>query len=248
MEHVIGFFGGDSQTGTTMTAWSFAERLSAKGRRVLLIFGSGGDDQAVIPMENGRSIDDLKAFLRSGRVEREELFQCLEKKKELWMLHGTKNSLTAEYFMEDTFQILLADVELDFDDVVIDGGSDIRLGLTVSALNLCSDRFFVLTQQAKSLHRYMRRKQYFFDPLGFRGQVIVNRYRKDPALFLKKDLCRILGTEDVYVIPLVENGWQAELEQKNLLGAPRFAKAIEDLTAYYVDEEKKVKRWKRPFI
>ena len=41
MKHVIGFFGGDSQVGTTMIAQSVAELLKERGKRVLLILGSG---------------------------------------------------------------------------------------------------------------------------------------------------------------------------------------------------------------
>lgn len=247
MERIIGFFGGDSQTGTTMLAWSFAERLSEKGRRVLLVFGSGKDDRFFFDEGTERSIDDLKAALRSGRVEREDVFACMEKRKAMWILPGTKNSLLAEYFLENTFQILLEEIEADFDEVVIDGGSDLRLGLTISALHACSHRCFVVTQQLKCLHRYVQNRGRLLNPLGLDGQIILNQYRKDPALFLKKDVCRMLGTEELVVIPFVEGGWQIEMERKNLLAIPKVAKGIDCLLEAFLGREKKVKRWKRHF-
>ncbi len=247
MATIIGFFGGDSQVGTTMVAWSFAERLAEKGERVLLIFGSGSDDQAVIRADSGHSIDDLKASLRSGRLEREELFQSLEKKKDLWFLPGTKNSLTAEYFLENTYQVLFDGTLAAFDYVVIDGGSNVQLGLTISALQACSHRYFVLTQQAKAVHRFLQCRQHLLEPLELDGQVIINKYRKDPSLFLKKDVCKMIGTEAV-TIPYVEEGWQAEMERRNLLGYSRFARAIDGMVQPFAQKGKKEKRWKRRFI
>ncbi|MBR4019775.1 MAG: hypothetical protein IKI99_00515 [Firmicutes bacterium] len=248
MKDIIGFFGGDSQAGTTMIAWSFAEKLSEKEQRVLLVFGSGGDDQAVMPAESGHSIDALKASMRSGRVEREELMQCLEKKKQLWILPGIQNGLAAGQFLEDTFEILLKSIEEDFDYVVIDGGSDIRLGLTVSALNISTCRYYVVTQQSKTLHRYLRCRQQFLEPLGLRGRLILNKYRMDPALFLKKDVMRLTAEEPVAVIPYVNEGWQIEMEQKNLLLSSRVSREIERLTMPFVQEEKKERKWRKPFI
>lgn len=251
MEHIIGFFGGDSQTGTTMTAWSFAERLAMQGRKVLLVFGSGNDDQVFFLGKNGKSLDDLKAAIRSGQIEREDLLSCFEQRKSLWILPGTKNSLTAEYFLENTFKILLENIGSDFDEVIIDGGSNFRLGLTISALNVCTYRYFVLTQEAKCLHRYLQNKNRLLEPLGLDGTVILNQYRKDPALFLKKDVCRMLDAEGIAVVPFVEGGWQAEMEKKNLLQSPRYVKAIDDLVSGFVDfdsGEKKVKKWKKLFI
>jgi len=247
MKDVIGFFGGDGQTGTTMIAWSFAEVLSGKGNRVLLIFGSGSDDQTFLPAERGRSIDALKAAVRSGRVERDDLLQSLEKRKELWILPGIRNPLTAGQFLENTFEILLTSVEEDFDYVVIDGGSDVRMGLTVSALSICTRRYFVVTQEAKTLQRYLKCRNLFFSPLGFDGKLILNQYRKDPALFLKGDVTRLLETSVDVVIPYVDGGWLTEMEQRNLLHVSSFGRAVEELIKDYVPEGKKEGVWRKHF-
>lgn len=247
MEEVIGFFGGDSQTGTTMITWSFAERLSDCGKKVLLLLGSGNEDRFYDAEETDHSIDNLKAMIRSGRVEKDDLFQYIERRKNLWILPGTKNSLSVEYFPGNTFQILLENIKDVFDFVVIDGGSNLRLGLTISALDVSDTRFFVVTQQAKTMHRYIRNQERLLQPLGMMGKVIINQYRKDPALFLKKDMCRRLGTDDIMVIPYVEEGWQMEMEQKNLLGNLYFCRAIDCLVNPFVGEEKKVFGWRRFF-
>ena len=248
MKEIIGFFGGDHQTGTTMTAWSFAERLSEQGQKVLLILGSGSDDQALLPLDGGHSIDELKAGIRSGFVERDDLMQCLEKRKALWILPGIRNRLTAGQFMENTFEILLEDVQHDFDYIVIDGGSDVRLGLTVSALNVCTIRYFVVTQQPKVIHRYLQCRQQFLEPLGLEGRLILNLYRKDPAVFLKGDIAKLTGAEKVNIIPYVQEGWQVEMEQKNLLAFSRFCSSIDELATVFLPKEKKEGKWKKRFI
>lgn len=247
MKEIIGFFGGDSQVGTTMIAWSFAERLSEQGQRVLLVFGSGCDDQALLPLEGVHSIDELKAGIRSGCVERDDLLQCLVKRKSLWVLPGIKNRLAAGQFLENTFEILMAGIKGDFDYVVIDGGSDVRIGLTVSALNTCTSRYFVVTQQPKVIHRYLRCRQQFLEPLALESRLILNQYRKDPALFLKGDISRLTGTDEVTIIPYIAEGWQAEMERKNLLSFSRFCRAIDELTASLIPQEKKEGKWRKRF-
>ena len=84
-------------------------------------------------------------------------------------------------------------------------------------------------------------------PLGLHGQMILNQYQKDPSLFLKKDVRRMLGVEHISVIPYVDGGWQAEMEQKNLLRFPRFIKAVDMLVQNFTEGEVKVKKWKIPF-
>ena len=234
MKQIIGFFGGDSQTGTTMIAWSFAERLSEKGEKVLFIMGSGNDDHAILKYEGGHSMDELKPALRSGNVEKEDFLQCLEKKKQLWILPGVKNSLAAEQYLENTFDILLEHVQGEFDYVIIDGGSDVRQGLMISALHACTCRYFVVTQQAKGLYRFLRCRERLLMPLGLNGSLILNKYRKDPALFLKKDICKMTAQEEILTIPYVAEGWQVEMEKKNLLFSAAFSREIDRLTSCFV--------------
>lgn len=248
MEHVIGFFGGDSHTGTTIIAWSFAERLSAHGKRVLLIFGSGNDDRILLSGDNGQSIDNLKAMVRSGRVERDDVLASTIKRNRLVILPGIKNILGTDYFLENTFQMLLASLDGEFDAVVIDGGSDPRLGLTISALHASRDRYFVVTQEAKALHRYLQKQKQLLAPFGLEGRIIVNQYRRDPSLYLKKDISRMLGADVFTVVPYVEGGWQAEMEGKHLLHFAGFARSVEELVRTYTEDEKKVRKWKRPFV
>ena len=248
MEKVLGFFGGDHQVGATMVAQSFAEVLQQRGKKVLYLMGSGKFGEEFLPLSGKHSIDDLKASVRSGRVTAEDFYQNLEQIRGLWVLPGVRNQLTAGYFTENTFEVLLSEVSEDFDYVVIDGGSDANLGITISALNTADHRFFVTTQQSKSIRRMILLQKNIVQPLERMGDLVINKYLKDPALLLKSDILSLCEIEEAFTVPYVEYGWQAEMENKSLLRYGRFAKGIEVLADVFAPGSQKEGRWKRHFL
>ena len=248
MEKVIGFFGGEHQVGATMVAQSFAEVLQQRGKKVLYLMGSGKFGEEFLPLSGKHSIDDLKASVRSGRVTAEDFYQNLEQIRGLWVLPGVRNQLTAGYFTENTFEVLLSEVSEDFDYVVIDGGSDANLGITISALNTADHRFFVTTQQSKSIRRMILLQKNIVQPLERMGDLVINKYLKDPALLLKSDILSLCEIEEAFTVPYVEYGWQAEMENKSLLRYGRFAKGIEVLADVFAPGSQKEGRWKRHFL
>ena len=248
MEKVIGFFGGDHQVGATMVAQSFAEVLQQRGKKVLYLMGSGKFGEEFLPLSGKHSIDDLKASVRSGRVTAEDFYQNLEQIRGLWVLPGVRNQLTAGYFTENTFEVLLSEVSEDFDYVVIDGGSDANLGITISALNTADHRFFVTTQQSKSIRRMILLQKNIVQPLERMGDLVINKYLKDPALLLKSDILSLCEIEEAFTVPYVEYGWQAEMENKSLLRYGRFAKGIEVMADVFAPGSQKEGRWKRHFL
>lgn len=248
MKKVIGFFGGDHQVGATMVAQSFAEVLHQRGKNVLYLMGSGSFGEEFLPLSGKHSIDDLKASVRSGRVTAEDFYQNLEQVRGLWVLPGVRNQLTAGYFTENTFEVLLSEVGEDFDYVVIDGGSDANLGITISALNTADHRFFVTTQQTKSIRRMILLQKNIVQPLERMGDLVINKYLKDPALLLKSDILSLCEIEEAFTVPYVEYGWQAEMENKSLLRYARFAKGIEGLADVFEPDRQKEGRWKRHFL
>lgn len=248
MNKIIGFFGGDSQVGTTMLAQSFAEVMGRRGKQVLLILGSGKFGAEFAGLGNRRSLDDLKAAVRSGRVEAADLQQAIETVCGISILPPVRNPLTAKYFPENTYEVLLAEICAQYDYVVIDGGDDANLGLMVSALNICDKRFFVTTQQTKSLHRFLLFQKNILEPLGAEGMLIVNKYLREPALFLKRDIVSLTGRKEVMTVPYIEYGWQAEMEGKTLLSFNRFEKAVTAVCDLLTPEEKRGSRWKRRFV
>ena len=204
----------------------------------------GGDHQVGATMV----AQSLKASVRSGRVTAEDFYQNLEQIRGLWVLPGVRNQLTAGYFTENTLEVLLSEVSEDFDYVVIDGGSDANLGITISALNTADHRFFVTTQQSKSIRRMILLQKNIVQPLERMGDLVINKYLKDPALLLKSDILSLCEIEEAFTVPYVEYGWQAEMENKSLLRYGRFAKGIEVLADVFAPGSQKEGRWKRHFL
>ena len=248
MKKVIGFFGGDSQVGTTMIAQSMAELLQQRGQRVLYIMGSGKFGDEFFSLEGRHSIDDLKAGVRSGRVTLEDLFQNLEECRGLWVLPAVRNPLTARYFTENTYEILLAEAASEFDYTVIDGGCDAALGMTIAAMNTSDHRFFVTTQQSKSIRRLVLQQKNVVQPLKLQGTLIINQYLKDPGLLMKGDILALCEMEEAYTIPYVEYGWQAEMEGRSLLRYGKFAKAAGVLADLFEAKGQKEGLWKKRFL
>ena len=97
------------------------------------------------------------------------------------------------------------------------------------------------------MHRFLQNRKHLLEPLGLDGTVILNQYQRDPALFLKKDICNMLHLDVLHEVPFVDGGWQAEMERKNLLSFPKICKAIDKMTGDFEDGTKKVKKWKKLF-
>lgn len=247
MSKVISFIGGDSGTGTTMTAQSFAKAISLKKKKTLLISGSGKTGDEYLGGSRNCSIDDLKAGIKSGQIHKEDVFQCLIEEDYLSYLPAVRNCFTAKYYPENTFEILLADLKDNFDYIVVDGGDSVNSALTISAINVADERYFVVTQQLKSLSRFAEMRQTVLVPLELEGNIIVNKYQRDPALYLIKDLERMLSQKNIIAIPYVSYGWQAEMEGKTLLKHSGFSKAVNKIVQNYEPDIKKELIWKKSF-
>ena len=183
MKHIIGFFGGDSQVGTTMIAQSVAELLKERGKRVLLILGSGKYGGEFAHAGARSSLDDLKAGIRSGKISEDDLDQVIEEVKGIWVLPSVRNPMSVRYFPENTYEVMLASAGEEFDYIVIDGGEDANSGLMISALNISDDRFFITTQQSKSVHRFLLLQKNVLEPLQLQGQLIINKIRSGSGSF-----------------------------------------------------------------
>ncbi len=230
-----------------MIAQSVAELLKERGKRVLLILGSGKYGGEFVHAGARSSLDDLKAGIRSGKISEDDLDQVIEEVKGIWVLPSVRNPMSVRYFPENTYEVMLASAGEEFDYIVIDGGEDANSGLMISALNISDDRFFITTQQSKSVHRFLLLQKNVLEPLQLQGQLIINKYVADPALFLKQDVLSLCGREAAFTVPYIEYGWQAEMEGRTLLHFSRFAKALGNIADIFVPVEKRAGVWKKSF-
>lgn len=247
MSRNIALIGGDSQVGTTMTAQALAEDLGAKGDQVLLVMASGKAGDDYFANKEGKSIDDVKANLINGHMDSYELRQALIREKNIWILPGVKDSISAAYYNERSMRPLATASE-DMDHVIFDCGNELRLGLVISAVDLCAERYFVLTQQEKTLRRFGDMKERILDPLDFNGKIIVNKHQNNVSLLTPNEIGRQFSMEVAASIPYVEYGWQAEIERQTLMGTGRYSKAIGNLSDIIRGERTENSSWIRNLI
>lgn len=230
---VIGFFGSDSQVGVSMIAESISTYLSEKGS-VLLISASGEKSVSYIKKETVHSLDYIRPNLLSGKLSKDDLEEIIEKDEKngnLSFIAGVNSSYTSKLFPINTFDLILGAVN-KYDYIVIDGGHGLDKALTISAFNACDLRYFVLTQQPKSIARFFDMKNYVLKPLGLEGEVIINKYIKDLSFYKTGEIEKMLGNKVSFLVPYSEYGWQAEYENKTLMKEKRYRKEIEKFGKY----------------
>ena len=77
MEKTVAFYGGDSQTGTTMLAVSTAVLMARQGKRVLMIAASDHSGDLWIPTSEGNFLDDLLTDLQEHSLTWEKIRQYI---------------------------------------------------------------------------------------------------------------------------------------------------------------------------
>lgn len=247
MSRKIGFIGGDSQVGTTMTAQAVAEVLAAEGARVLFVLASGKTGNDYISNRDNRSIDDIKANLINGHIDGYELGQVLTKEKELWVLPGIRDVISASYYTERVTEPLCRAAE-DFDFVIFDCGDDLKQGLTISGVNICDERYVVLTQQEKTLRRFAYMKEYILDPLNLKGKLLINKHKANVSLLTGGEIGRMFSMEVCGKIPYIEYGWQAEIERNTLLKDAKYSRAIYNIADVITGKTRESKSWLKNLI
>ena len=230
MREVIGFFGSAGQVGVTMTARSTAEVYAERGEETLLISASGkyGNDYVRI-FDTVRSLDDLKADIISDTLKPEEMRNVIVKEGNLSYIGSVRNPFAVRSFPADSIERMLAALGERYDRIVIDAGDDFNSGLAVSALNACDRRIFVLTQQQKTIDRFIYLNAHVVSALGVKGEILVNRYVKNPGLYTVEDIERLTGARAVGKISECEWGRYAEVQGATLMDVKSYRKEIERL-------------------
>lgn len=241
MGEIISFFGGDNQVGTTMVSQSLAQRLKQTGKKVLYIQCSGKCAEGFFSPSLTKGLDDIKADILTGQINIEEINHVIEKRKGLSIIGSVKNSYSAKYFPDNTMEIVLKEICNEYDYIVLDAGSSIDLGLGISALSIADKRYYVLTQQRKTIERFSFTQMNFLNPLKFNGKLVINKFLKEPSFFTKKEIETICKEDVSACIPYMEYGWQAEVEGNILMRFPKFERHIEKIEADILERGRETK-------
>lgn len=241
MERVFVFFGGDTQVGTTMIAQSVAEVLGKMGKSVLLVLAGSEYGTDYINANLDMSLDDIKSNIASNQLRVEDVKGIMYEHNDVMVLPGIKNITTIKYYSTDDMAILLSPLEKSYDCIIVDAGSNIQFGLTVSALKHAGRRYYVVTQQEKCLRRFKNLYETVLNPLGYGGKLIINKFNNNMAFYTQRQVEEVLGAGESQgsqgmtgigesmTVSYVEYGWQAEADRVTLLKYNKFAEGINQI-------------------
>lgn len=222
----IGFFSGSAASGSTMLAVSTSKLLVAMGKRVLHIFSGISSMYSYLEKNNAGSLDDIKSSLIGRCLTEEELRATAKTVEGMELIASNKSFLMANTFPVDSFDQILKSSN-GFDYVIVDGGSDFRTALTVSALCHCDKKVVSITQEPNSISNF---KELDSDVLCNFGEIVllINKYIRDKSLYSKDDIAYLLKREVSCVIPYSQFGSYAQIERKTLTGEKRYRRAVEN--------------------
>ena len=237
MEKTILFMGGDTQTGTTMLSLAAAEELAGRDKRVLYISTGFCAGDEYLPRNLVGVSDELITGLMADELSGEELKNAAVNIRGVDVLKGTRLTEQGHGFLPDDLQTICSLAEKFWDWILIDGG--ILLGRIPAAAyaELAGQIWIVVTQQEKSIDRYLRWKSAETMPAGKPLHFVLNKYNDSGAFYTIKETAEMLNCTEYEIVPVpyVPYGWQAETERSTLRNFRRFRKAVHRL-AEYIEE------------
>ncbi|MBK5253199.1 MAG: AAA family ATPase [Peptostreptococcaceae bacterium] len=231
MEKVITYFGTDSGVGTTMIAQSVSENLTKEGKKVLLMLCSGNYGNDYIITDEEASLDDIKANLISGYLGKEDIEGILIKINGLDIMPGIRDITRIKYYLEDDLDKIISVVRDDYDYIVIDGGCNINYGITVSSLLVADKIYFIITQQEKSIRRFINEYYSVLYPMKIEGRLISNKYVTDYGNHGISEIESFIGKEPAINVEYAKEGWIAEIRKTTLLSDAKFKAGIENIVS-----------------
>jgi MinD-like ATPase involved in chromosome partitioning or flagellar assembly len=228
MCEIISFFGGDTQVGTTMISQSVASSLGKKKKRVLLMLCSGNYGNDYLDNNTDYSIDDIKANLLSNNICKEDIDGILVRQDEYKILPGVKDITRVKYYREDDVGKITSVIKNDYDYIIIDAGSNVNYGINISALLEADKIFFIITQNEKTIKRFINTYYKVLNPLRIKGKIINNKYRDEFGgnIF---ELKEILGKGNFINVNYSEEGFYAEIKHTTLLNDNKFRNGINEI-------------------
>ncbi len=200
MGRIITFYGLDHKTGVSQTAQAAAESIAERYPylKVLLIHteGEGGEEYAP---RIRQSVEDLKPYLLEQVLDGREAAEQAQYKGNLYIIGGDGSAGSAEGYMPEMAEYMLAVFAQDFDLVLCDSGSRIDHPLALGSLFCAARIYYVLAQSEVCLKRAERQLPLLGSLNLSEARLVVNRFdrasafdaayvskrlEKDPAGFL----------------------------------------------------------------
>ncbi|MBR0140370.1 MAG: hypothetical protein IJM17_08820 [Firmicutes bacterium] len=203
MSSLICFFGGDSQTGTTLLSEAVCLSLSAKGKKVLFIMASGEQSEGYLPQPPA----DLGTLLRISRLIKEDVKNCIASGRDFDYIAGSRDLLKKQFYDPALIGRIKAFVSKDYDYIVCDGGHDASLPLPVSCLAAADRRYYVLSGGVKCVTRFSETWQAVIRGLGLDisgDRLVLNKADAGLSGYGLSDLASAFSLEG-FSVPRYEN-------------------------------------------
>lgn len=223
-QNIAVFFGADSKVGTTMIAQMVAEMLARNtDLKVALLFLNDRPSTAFLKSKEDENIglDEIKIKLFNKILTSDELLSTCVRHKELFVLQGPRYVLDVRHYHPEHVENLIQLARKEFDVIIIDAGSDIRLGMAVGALRSTNIRYLVTTQQEEAKNTFELTESQVLKALQMSSSdflLVVNKYLKSESIYTGKQLADLYKMSLATTLPNMEyGGWQAEFDKKSLI-------------------------------
>jgi len=229
MCNIISFFGGDTQVGTTMVSQSVATCLSKNKKKVLLMLCSGNYGDDYLNFSADHSLDDIKVNLSSNNICKEDVDGILINQGDIKVLPGVKDITRVKYYKEDDVGKITSVIKGDYDYIIIDAGSNVNYGINISSLLESDKVYFIVTQQEKSIRRFINTYYKVLYPLNIMGKVINNKYKEEYGNNSLLELEEVIGRGDFININYTSDSWIAEIKHSTLLNDGKYKSGIMEI-------------------
>lgn len=232
IHNLFSFHGADHKAGTTMTAQSVAEAISAGHPDLkILLIAMNGRESAEYFTEVPVGIDSIKFHIDNKMIGGEDFLKTCTHRGNFYIMAGISNEAEARYYYPAAAEYLMEEVAPEFDLIIADCGNELDNGLAAGALSVSGEVLFILAQQESSLRRYERNRKVMED-LGISvSAFIINKFCEQDPCGLSY-IAKRLETEKEKIMKVDMAGCsrQAEMDCRTLLGYKNEA-YLRDITA-----------------
>lgn len=234
MAKVITFFGADAKTGTSIISASMARFLAKQEKKVLLINASSELGNDYVKGEPAGCLDDLKLI---SLIREEDVNAITATYGDISYIAGVSNILELTDYNPKILTDLIDVISRSYDYIIIDGGYNIQYPLPIASLSTAGKRYYVITQNVKTVHRFRVVKDNVLNAMGLatnNEKLIINKVSKKPALYSPEQIGEIFDLEYLEV-PEFKNGHIYELEAKTPPLEGGFEKSLKAIAAEFMD-------------
>lgn len=204
MAEIITLFGGDAGTGTTLLTGALAEALKGKNKKVLVILASSNIPEGYFTDEEKNNLGNL---LRFSRLKKEDIKNCTVNTANFDLILGPSDILKKQFFDPKMLSEITGLISKDYDYILLDGGFDVTLPLSVSSLIAADRRLYVLTGSEKCKIRFTSSLSNVIYALGLDmagDMIVLNKDSRRGSSYTAADIKNIFSLETIPV-PMYPN-------------------------------------------